>query len=705
MPHPALHLGELLIGSFTMLVRRTLGLLLLWLALAASGFAHVKASLVSPETSIQPGRPFKVALRLEHEPHWHTYWINAGTGYATTIEWQLPEGWKAGPIEWPTPIVIRDRLGNVTGNGYEGEGFLPVTITPPANLKPGEKIQLRADAAWLMCAEVCIPGEAKVSLELPVSADAPRSDPMWKAKLDALPMPRPAEGWKVSALRRDAKSIVLLLAPGAGQNPTLQEPHFFAEDGYIQYDQKQEVRIGEKGTELTLPISAAADAPATRLVGVLATQKPLAGLRIDVPIEAINGGSAPPSGQPGAGVNGAPAKSSLPVTLVLAFLGGLILNLMPCVFPVLGIKILGFVNQSGSDRRKVTFHGLAFTAGVLICFWALAAFIAVLSASGDKIGWGAQLQYPAFVFGLAVVMLVFGLSMSGVFEFGLGATGVGASLQSKSGYAGSFFTGALATVVATPCSAPFLAPALGAALALPARESFAVFTAIGVGLSAPYLILSIFPQAVKMLPRPGAWMETFKQAMAFLLYGTVAWLVWVIAAQVSENGLLMMLFGLTAIAMGVWLYGRYSRPDARPQRPKFALIGGLALLFAGLWLGWPRDPVPTDVVWEKWSPEAVAKLKAEGRTIYVDFTARWCATCQTNKKIVFSSSEIKSAFREKNIATLKADWTNKDPQITAELAKFGRGAVPFNLVYKPAAAEPIILPELLTPGTVLDAVR
>jgi len=283
--------------------------------------------------------------------------------------------------------------------------------------------------------------------------------------------------------------------------------------------------------------------------------------------------------------------------------------------------------------------------------------------------------------------------------------GVGSGLQMKSGFAGSFFTGVLATVVATPCSAPFLAPALGAALALPLVESFTIFTFIAIGLSTPYLLLSIFPGAIRILPRPGAWMETFKQFMAFPLYATVGYLVWVLAGQVNEGRMLMVLLGLVLIAMGVWFYGRWNAPGASAGRARFGLITGLAVFAFGAWTGWPQAPSPTEVTWEKWSPETVAKLRSANRIIYVDFTARWCATCQANKKLVFHDAEILRYFRAHNIATLRGDWTNQDPQITAELAKYNRSAVPFNLIWQPGQAEPVILPELLTPGIVLDALK
>jgi thiol:disulfide interchange protein DsbD len=511
--------------------------------------------------------------------------------------------------------------------------------------------------------------------------------------------------WTVSAAR-DAKNVTLTVRAEAGAaNPAraLDGIHFFSEDGTIASDQPQAVvSDGNGGFTLTLPISPDGPKDATQLVGVLTSTQgwhpdgSLIGLRVN----ATFGAEAPMA----AGPAPSPVAGGFLGTLALAFVGGLILNLMPCVFPVLGIKILGFVNQAGADRRKVTLHGLVFTSGVLVSFWVLAGILAVLRAGGSHLGWGFQLQSPAFVFGLAAAMLAFALNMSGVFEFGLTATGFGSSLQSKSGLIGSFLTGALATVAATPCAAPFLAPALGAALALSILQSFTIFTVIGIGLSTPYLLLSAFPAAVKVLPRPGAWMETFKQAMAFPLYATVAYLIWVLAGQLQETGLLSALFGLVLVAMGVWVYGRWNAPGASPGRMRFGMIACLVLIASGAWAGWPTPPAPTDIAWEKWSPEAVEKLRSENRIIYVDFTARWCATCQANKRLVFHNDAVLKAFRDKHIATLRGDWTNKDPQITTELAKYHRAAVPFNVIWTPGQNEPIILPELLTASVVLEAI-
>jgi thiol:disulfide interchange protein DsbD len=687
--------------------------------------AQVQASLVAEDASIQPGKPFTVALRFVHQPHWHTYWVNPGTGLATSLAWTLPAGWKAGDIQWPAPEVLKDDEGNIIGNGYEGDLLLPVTITPPADTAAGTQVELKAAATWLMCKDVCKPGKAEVALTLPVLADPPKADPNFGARLQAVldQLPRTDPAWTVSATR-DAKTVTLVVRGAAGSGPSPAQPHFFADDNLVGYDLPQTFTTDHAGgIVMSLQISPDGPQDATRLAGVLASNDgwptangtTIPALRIDVPFNAApvqtaanQRGQASPL-TPAAGVNGAGLTPSQPAglggTLLLAFVGGMILNLMPCVFPVLGIKILGFVNQAGGERGKVVAHGLVFTGGVLLSFWTLAGVLAALRASGEQLGWGFQLQSPAFVFALAAGMLVFALNMSGVFEFGLAATAVGGELQMKSGLAGSFFTGILATVVATPCSAPFLAPALGAALALSTAQSFLIFTVIAIGLSTPYLLLSIFPGAVKVLPRPGAWMETFKQFMAFPLYATVGYLLWVLAGQVEENAMLSLLFGLVVIAMGVWVYGRWRAPGSSAGRARFGLVAGLGLVAAGAWIGWPQPASPMAIVWDKWSPEVVAHLRGENRIVYVDFTARWCATCQANKKLVFHSDEVLRAFRDKHVATLRGDWTNQDPGITAELAKYHRSAVPFNVIWLPGHDDPVILPSLLTPGIVLDAIK
>jgi thiol:disulfide interchange protein len=389
-------------------------------------------------------------------------------------------------------------------------------------------------------------------------------------------------------------------------------------------------------------------------------------------------------------------QHSFGVYLMIAFLGGLILNVMPCVFPVLGIKIMSVVQQAGEDKRQVVLHGLAYTLGILICFWALGGLVVSLGKA-----WGFQLQSPGFVYGLCLFFLVFGLNMAGLFEIGASAVGVGSNLQAKHGLGGSFFTGLLATVVATPCSAPFLGSALGFAVTLPTIQALMMFTMIGLGLASPFLVLSLMPKLVSALPRPGAWMESFKQGMSFLLFGTVGYMTWVLTGMVEGLPLLFGFFGLVVVALACWIYGRWSLPH-RPKRTRWISTGlALAIAAAGIWMGWPKP----EQAWLEWSPERVAELRAANVPVYVDYTAKWCFTCQVNKR-VYGSEAIQKAIRDKKIALLKADWTNEDPRITAALTALGKAAVPVNVLYVPGQKDPVVLDGLdglLTEALVLDA--
>ncbi len=694
-----------------------IGFLLLpaWLAAAPGPVRKgaVTAELVAAQSSIQPGRTFRVALKLNHDEHWHSYWINPGTGYPTSLEWKLPAGFTAGPILWSTPHVVQDTRGHITGHGYEGEVYLFVELTAPGTLTPGETVTLRAKADWLMCKEVCMPGMADLELTLPVATESSSANAaLAQAWAD---LPQPLAGWSTTAVRAGS-TLTVRLTPAAGTTHRPQNLHLFDTAGLADFAAAQTITEEQGSLVFTLPIAKDAPADATRLTGVLVSKNgwgpmsPSRGATFDIALGSEVGRvvpNAPSSASHASPLTPPPsAKGTLAGTLLLAFVGGLILNLMPCVFPVLGIKVLGFVNQSGTDRRKVITHGVVFSLGVLLSFWVLVALLLALRVGGQSVGWGFQLQDPRFVYVVAAVMLALGMNLSGVFEIGLSATGVGGKLQLQSGYSGSFFTGVLATVVATPCSGPFLGSALGASLTLGTGETFVLFTCIALGLALPYLLLSLFPAAVKFLPRPGAWMETFKQFMAFPMYATVGWLLWVLASQVREpdNALLLIAFGLVLVAMAAWAYGRFGTPTGR--------LAAAVLLLAGIGLGWPKsfEPVPAigagySVRWEHWSPEAVAAARTAGRTVYVDFTARWCATCQTNKAAVFTSGAVLAELAKRNVLLLKADWTSRDPAITAELARWGRTAVPFNLIYAPGRADPVILPELLTPGRVLEALN
>lgn len=684
-------------------------LLLLAVLLPGTVLAQVQAELVAAQRSVQPGQPLQLALRMQHDPHWHSFWKNAGTGLPTRLMWELPPGWTAEAIQWPTPILVRDREGNITGHGYEGLSYLPVRLIAPADLPAGSVVELKAQARWLMCETVCIPGKAALSLRVPVSAEPAQSDEAVQAALAALPMPAASEGWQLAATHASAGLTLRVAAPA-----DIADLHFFPADAFVSYKVPQ--TIGNRGARalLKLPLDPAETMPADAMLrGVLAyndAQGVYRGVSIELPFVAEAEATALVStadlGAMPASARGDGSTQQLSaLVLLFALLGGLILNLMPCVFPVLGLKVVGFIEQAGNDRRKVSLHALSFTAGVLLSFWALAALLAVLREGGQQLGWGFQLQSAPFVFVLALVMLAFAMNLSGVFEVGMRATGVGSSLQTRGGVAGSFFSGMLATVVATPCSAPFLAPALGAALALPTAQAFIVFTFIALGLALPYLLLSVLPSLVRLLPRPGAWMETFKQLMAFPLYATVAYLLWVLAGQLQEAALLNALLALSLLGFGLWLYGRGTRPGARGGRALASTLAGVLVVLEAGAFGWPRAATPEQMQWEPWSSERVQQLQAEGRPVYVDFTARWCATCQVNKKVVFASSRVRDYFRDNKVATLKADWTNADPLITAELERWNRSAVPFNLAYPAGAAAPRELPEVLTPDIVLAALE
>lgn len=661
---------------------------------------NVAAELVAESDTVPPGSTINAALRLVHDDHWHTYWINPGTGYPTTIDWNLPDGVTVSEFQWPTPKVYEQ--AGLINYVYEGEVLLPFTITVSDSVADGTSLDLSGTADWLMCDEnTCVPGNVAVALNLKVSKSSPQPGTHASTIAETLAkLPKPSEQWQAAAQKQGSKITLQVQPNGTTHKPA--DLYFFSLDATIASDPPQTFTQSKDGIwSAELVVSDFAPEPIERLKGVLSSSNGWGGtvqgkgIELDVALGkgliAVGGSTASPEA----------ASINFAQILLFAFVGGLILNLMPCVFPVLGIKIMGFVNKAGEDAIKIKLHGLIYTLGILISFWILAGVLISLRAGGEELGWGFQLQEPAFVFFLTLILLLFGLNLSGVFEIGLSATGVGSNLSTKSGYSGSFFSGVLATVVSTPCAAPFLAPALGAALALAPTQSILVFTMIGLGLASPYLLLSVFPSLVRFLPKPGAWMESFKQAMAFPMYAAAALLVWVLAGQVSEDGLLFTLLALVMAAVAAWLYGRWAQNASKANWRWFGRLSATAMIVAACTLGFPRKP---SEFWQTWTPEKVATLREQGKPVYIDFTARWCTTCRTNKATVFQATDrVKQAFKEQGVVALKADWTNKDPQIAAALETFGRAAVPLNILYLPDADEPIILPEILTPDIVLNA--
>ncbi|WAC21381.1 protein-disulfide reductase DsbD family protein [Luteolibacter sp. SL250] len=668
-------------------------------------------TLMVPETStIAPGKPFTVALKLTHPAEWHSYYKNSGgIEKSPTITWTLPEGFSAGPIQWPVPELKDLSAGDLVMKSliYSGSPVFLVDITPPATLTTGTPVTLTAKAEWQICKTACIDESATFTLKLPV-ADAPVVDAAHAALFTAARQALPAtnQDWKAAA-KPQGDGILLTLTPVSEKAKGVQAFDFLfipdqqfivpvtANTGISLQDGAWQVPLKRRTEQISMDEIPQEDAFSGILVSKSAAFPPVA-----IGTISLKESTATP----------APADATVPApdqTLLVIiggmFLGGLILNLMPCVFPVIGLKISGFVQQAGHDRRKIVLHGLIFTLGVLISFWLLALALYL----GGITSWGNQLQDPRVSFIAIVIMLLLGMNLFGVFEIGTSATGVGGDLARKSGIAGTFFSGVLATLVATPCSGPFLGTAIGAAARLPAVPFFIAFTFMGLGLSLPYLVLSAFPALIEKLPRPGAWMESFKQGMSFLLFATAGYFLWVYGAQVfdhneGQKGLWVMI-GISIIACAAWIYGRWSLPYRTAKVRIAARIIALAFAATGTLLAWPW-PVPTvqaadaanKLEWHPWSQEEVERLLAAGQPVYVDFTAKWCLTCQVNKSRAYTPDVVK-LMKDKNIVALKADKTNTSPAIDAKLKELGRTAIPVNVLYIPGQPEPVITPELLSP--------
>jgi thiol:disulfide interchange protein/DsbC/DsbD-like thiol-disulfide interchange protein len=677
---------------------------------AGSGPSHVVATLVSEQDAIVPGQPFRVGLRLEMAEGWHTYWTNPGdAGLPPRLTWRLPEGFTAGPLAFPIPKRIA--VPPLMSYGYEGEAIFPVAIEAPAGLVPGAETTLGARANWVECREVCLPGKAEVSLTLPVrgAAGPTAQAPMFEAFRKA----QPSAGDRLS-LKAATAAGQILLSFGAPGGSAFSGAYFFAADPLtVEHAAPQKLHAGREGNRLDAPLATTRTEPLTRLRGLLVLEGKDAGaIAIDLPVEALAAIPPPPvSATQGPATGG----SRLAMALVFAFLGGLILNLMPCVLPVLSLKVLGFVKQAGDDRERARLHGLVFTLGVLVSFWILAGVLLGLRAGGQQIGWGFQLQSPPFVVFLSFLFLLLALNLFGVFEVGESLVAAGNLAVGRQGLAHSFWNGALATLVATPCTAPFMGSALGYGLSQPAAVSLAIFTALGLGMAAPYLVLSWQPSLLRFVPRPGPWMEGFKQLMGFFLLGTALALVWVLGRQVGVDAMAILLGALLLAGVGGWVWGRPSR--SRAGRVARGLVAA-ALALAGLAIGLTyakRGPeaggvrsaaveVPREAGWETWSPARVDELRKAGRPVFVDFTAAWCLTCQVNAKVALETRAVGDRFAQYGVALLKADWTTGDDQITKALASYGRQGVPAYVLYgREPQAEPRLLPEVLTPGIVVAA--
>jgi thiol:disulfide interchange protein DsbD len=681
-----------------------LGLVLLGLAAATARAAGpvapddlVQARLLTEQSSVAPGQTLWTAIHFAIKPGWHIYWRNPGdAGVPTAISWQLPDGFSAGEIVWPAPEHFV--LGGLGNYGYANSVDLLVPLTALNGLVAGGTAPLRAEASWLACAEICIPGTAKLDAALPVTEKPAVADPaaaaLFAAARRQAPVPAPFE-----PRFGIADGEVRLFIPAAAL-AGLERPQaaFYPYDGnVIDQGAEPKQRRSADGIELVVPRAAGGGpAPAT-LDGVVAIRG-ANGERL----YAVSANPAPGAGsQSGGAVTGWEA-------LLLAFLGGLVLNLMPCVFPVLSLKVLSLAATVDTTGRRR--HGLAYGAGVLLSFAALGGALLALRGGGAAIGWGFQLQSPLVVGMLAYLLFAMGLSLSGVAEFGGALAGVGGRFAGRGGAAGAFATGVLATVVATPCTAPFMGTALGFALVAPAALALAVFVALGAGMAAPLVLAALIPATGRMLPRPGPWMVLFKQLLAFPLYGTVAWLIWVLMQEAGPRGSLAALFGLVLVAFAVWIYGRtrLAAPVARRVGAGLAAAGiAAAVLLAATVAPAGAKPAPErggGLAYEKFASGRLAVLAAEGKPVFVNLTAAWCLTCLVNEQATLDSAAVRDAFAARGIVALKGDWTRQDPDITAFLEKFGRSGVPLYVLYD-RAGTPAVLPQILTQAELLRALE
>jgi thiol:disulfide interchange protein DsbD len=637
--------------------------------------ARDTASLVSESDTYQAGKPIRLGLLLKLQPGWHTYWSNPGdAGAPPTLD---ITGATASPIGFPAPEILTD--GPFTSYAYTGQVLLPVTVTP----RPGANaLSVDAAATWLVCAKICVPEDAKFHLDIPAGSGAHGAQaPLFAAADARTPRASPFPAHVTP------QGVLWLAAPDL---PVRSATFFPAAPGVIDQGAPQTVQTGPGYMALALK---PAKPPLTALAGVLALTDrdgETSFLAIDATPKTL------PAGAP------SPAQPGLPRILLLAFAGGLILNLMPCVLPVLAIKALALARLSGTSRAHVRREAAMYTLGVLAAFCSIGAVTFIARAAGSGVGWGIQFQSAAFTTIMAWLLLAIGLNLSGVFELGGSLAGTGQGLAARS----SFFTGLLAVVVATPCTAPFMGAALAAALVMPPATGMLIFVALGLGLAAPYAALALIPGVARLLPRPGAWMEVLKNLLAFPMYGAALWMVWIASQQVGPEGLAAVFLSLLLVGFAAWAYGfaqRRERPLLLNGAASLAILASISCLFA---LGMPAGNAHAGIASdgsEPYSAARLAALRAAHRPVLVDMSAAWCVTCLVNERVALAPESVRQAFGRHNVAYLKGDWTRQDSAITAFLRAHDRSGVPL-YVYYPADGAPKILPQILTPASIIQLI-
>ena len=678
-------------------------------------------------------QPVWVGLQITHAPEWHTYWKNAGdSGMPTELQWTLPPGVMAGDIAWPLPKKIP--IGHLANYGYEGTVLLPVPLIITPEYKPGvlaDALDVKLKATWLVCRKECIPQDGEFALKIPLRSSTALNGAAFDAALKS--QPADVAGAHQVALKDDGKRLAVRVA-GLPADVRGQPLELFPESPGVVVTAATPAKPGEPvgarswsqhwdGDVWTadVPVSPErADSPEKMTLVLVAGER---GWRAEAPVAGAWPALALPAGvspaleaalkaNANAGANAPPpaAPTAVPAStfvwaLLGALIGGLVLNLMPCVFPVLAIKVLGFT-QHADDRRAHRTSGLAYTAGVVLSFLALGALMLALRAAGQQLGWGFQLQSPAVVAALTVLFTVIGLNLAGVFEFGSFLPSRLATLEARNPVANSFLTGMLAVAVASPCTAPFMGASLGLAVGLPALQALLIFAAIGLGMALPYLAASWWPAVARLLPKPGAWMDTFKKFMAFPMFGTAVWLLWVLGQQTGIDGAGALLALLVVLALVLWALGLTGR--TRIVLASFSIAAGALLASAigpnVIKMAEAATPVAETpgARWQPWSAERVQTALGAGQPVFVDFTAAWCVTCQYNKKTTLASAEVLSAMDAAKVQTFRADWTRRDAAITAELQKLGRNGVPVYVLQAPGQA-PVVFSEILSVTEVKDA--
>ncbi len=691
-------------------------LLLLLVAAAAARAAdvattpRVEARLISQVTGVPAnGGTISIALLERMQPGWHTYWRNPGeSGEPTTIAWTLPQGFAAGPIVWPHPERIP--FGELANYGFPEEVLLRTEVTVPPGLTPGSTVTFKADAAWLVCKDICIPERVTLDLVLPVVAE-PAANAQWQAAFAASRLREPAKSAAFDArFAASDTEVTLFFVPTLNRIERGIGALFFPYDkGLIKASALQAAEPRGEGFAIVVPPAYKLRDPEKRStiaeirgVLVLAAQSNAPAQSYEVTLRA---GAVPP----GPALIAAAADLGLGQAILFALLGGLILNLMPCVFPILSMKAMALI-RAGHTEHPWT-DGIAYLIGVMTTFAGLALALLWLRAMGEDVGWGFQLQSPLSVAILAYILALVGLNLSGVFQIGGSVQGTGQGLAARGGVVGAFFTGVLAVIVAAPCTAPFMGAAMGFAFTQDPAVTLAIFLALGFGLALPWVIVSFSPALIRLLPKPGEWMERFKQFLAFPMYGAAAWLVWVLSQQVNPEGLFRVMIGLVLLALAAWAFGVVQARAALSRRIILSsAIFLLALAGAVALIALPFKTRTTDApnveggttLSEPYSAARLAALRAEGKPVFVNLTAAWCVSCLYNERVALSAAAVADAFKATGTAYLVGDWTNQNAEISALLKTHGREGVPLYLYFPPGGGAPKILPQILTQSLMME---